>query len=193
VREVLVAARLVTLTDAGGIGKTRLALAAAAGLPDVFPGGLWWVGLAAVSRGSMFWARWRRHWAFGEEEGAGLDRALLARLEGRRMLVLLDNAEHLLPDLAGVLVSRLAACDQLVVLATSRVRFQLSPERVFAVPPLSAGDAVARRSRGVVVEQSPVVEGCAGGWIGCRWRWSWQPRGCASSPRRGCWTGSIPG
>ena len=41
----------MTLTGAGGIGKTRLAVQAAAGLPDEFPDGLWWVGLAPVSRG----------------------------------------------------------------------------------------------------------------------------------------------
>ena len=79
------------------------------------------------------------------------------------MLVLLDNAEHLLPDLADLVMSLLAACDQLVVLATSRERLQLSPERVFAVPPLAAGDAVAllrerAAAAGVVVEQSPVVD-----------------------------------
>ena len=51
--EVLAAARLVTLTGAGGIGKTRLALQAAAGLSDAFPDGLWWVGLASVSRGEQ--------------------------------------------------------------------------------------------------------------------------------------------
>ena len=163
VREVLAAERLVTLTGAGGIGKTRLALAAAAGLPDAFPGGLWWAGLAPVSRGEQLFGALAQALAVREDEGAGLEQALLARLQGRRMLVLLDNAEHLLPDLADVVARLLAACDQLVVLATSRERLQLSAERVFTVPPLAAGDAVALlRERagavGVLVEQSPVVD-----------------------------------
>jgi predicted ATPase/transcriptional regulator with XRE-family HTH domain len=163
VRKVLAGARLVTLAGAGGIGKTRLALAAAAGLTELFPDGLWWVGLAPVSRGEQVLGALVQALGVREEEGAGLERALLARLQRRRMLVLLDNAEHLLPDLADVVVSLLAACDQLVVLATSRERLQLSAERVFAVPPLSAGDAVAllrerAAAAGVLVEPSPVVD-----------------------------------
>ena len=167
VREVLAAARLVTLTGAGGIGKTRLALAAAAGLPEVFPDGLWWVGLASVSRGEQVLGALAQALGVREEEETGLERALLARLQGRRMLVLLDNAEHLVPELAAVAVSLLAACDRLVLLATSRERLQLSAEHVFAVPPLSADDAVAllqerAAAAGVLVEQSPVLDGlCA--------------------------------
>jgi predicted ATPase/transcriptional regulator with XRE-family HTH domain len=165
VREAVAAARLVTLTGAGGIGKTRLALQAAAGSSDVFPDGLWWVGLAAVSRGEQVLGALAR--ALGvreeEEEGAGLERALVARLKGRRMLVLLDNAEHLLPGLADVVATLIAACDQLVVLATSRERFQLSAEHVFPVPPLAAGDAAAllrerAAAAGVAVEQTPVLD-----------------------------------
>ena len=163
VREVLAAARLVTLTGAGGIGKTRLALQAAAGLSDAFPDGLWWVGLASVSRGEQVLGALAQALGVREEEGAGLEHTLLARIRQHRMLVLLDNAEHLLPDLADLVMSLLAACDQLVLLATSRERLQLSPERVFAVPPLAADDAVAllrerAAAAGVVVEQSPVVD-----------------------------------
>jgi predicted ATPase/transcriptional regulator with XRE-family HTH domain len=157
------AARLVTLTGAGGIGKTRLALQAAARLPDAFPDGLWWVPLAPVRGAGQVLGALGQALGVREEEGASLERALLARLSGRRMLVLLDNAEHLLPDLAGLTVRLLQACDGLVVLATSRERFQVSPERVVAVPPLAAGDAVEllrerAGSAGVVVDQSPVVD-----------------------------------
>ena len=163
VRKVLVASRLVTLTGAGGIGKTRLALQAAAESSGAFPDGLWWVGLASVSRGERVLGVLAQALGVREEEGAGLERTLLARLQGRRMLLLVDNAEHLLPDLADTVVSLLAACDQLVVLTTSRERLQLSAERVFAVPPLSAADAVAllrerAAAAGVLVEQSQVLD-----------------------------------
>ena len=163
VRRAVVAARLVTLTGAGGIGKTRLALQAAAGLPDAFPDGLWWVALARVRRAEQVLSALAQALGVREEEGASLDRTLLARLEGRRMLIALDNAEHLLPDLADVAVRLLEACDGLVMLATSRERFQVSPERVVAVAPLTAGDAVAllrdrASAAGVAVDQSPVVD-----------------------------------
>ena len=134
--------RLVTLTGTGGIGKTRLAVRVAVGLPDAFPDGLWWVGLAPVSRGEQVLGAIAQVLGVREEEGTGLERAVAARLEGRRMLVLLDNAEHLLPDVADVVVRLLAASDRLVVLATSRERLQLSAEQVYPVLPLSAADAV---------------------------------------------------
>jgi predicted ATPase/class 3 adenylate cyclase len=155
--------RLVTLTGAGGIGKTRLAVQAAAGLADAFPDGLWWAGLAPARRAEQVVGVLAQVLGVREEEGAGLERAVLARLAGRRMLVVLDNAEHLLPEVADVVVRLLAASDRLVVLATSRERLQLSAELVFPVPPLPAGDAAALlRERagaaGVPMERSPAVD-----------------------------------
>jgi predicted ATPase len=126
----------VTLTRTGGIGKTRLAVQVASGLTDEFPDGLWWVGLAPVSSGEVLGAI-AQVLGVREDEGTALERALLVRLEGRRMLIVLDNAEHLLPDLADVVVRLLAADDRLVVLATSRERLQLSAEHVHPVPPLA--------------------------------------------------------
>jgi predicted ATPase/class 3 adenylate cyclase len=154
--------RLVTLTGAGGIGKTRLAVQVAAGLPDEFPDGLWWVGLAPVSRGAEVLSAIAQVLGVREEQGTGLERAVAARLAGRRMLVVLDNAEHVLPDVADVVVRLLAAGDRLVVLATSRERLQLSAEHVYPVPPLSAVEAVALLQQraadgGVPVDQSPVL------------------------------------
>jgi predicted ATPase/class 3 adenylate cyclase len=154
--------RLVTLTGAGGIGKTRLAVQAAAGLPDEFPDGLWWVGLAPLSRGEQVLSSLAQVLGVREAGGAGLESTVAARLDGRRMLIVLDNAEHLLPELADVVVRLLAASDRLVVLATSRERLQLSAEHVYPVPPLSAANAVAllqerAAAAGVRVEQSPVL------------------------------------
>jgi predicted ATPase/class 3 adenylate cyclase len=154
--------RLVTLTGAGGIGKTRLAVQAAAGLGDEFPDGLWWAGLAPVSRADQVLGAIAQVLGVREDEGAGLERPVATRLEGRRMLIVLDNAEHLLPEVADVVAGLLAASDRLVVLATSRERLQLSAEHVFPVPPLPAGDAVAllrerAAAAGVPVDQSPVL------------------------------------
>ena len=163
VREALGPARLVTLTGAGGIGKTRLALRAAAESSDAFPDGLWWAGLASVSHPEQILGALAQALGVREEEGADLERTLLARLRGRRMLIVLDNAEHLLPDIADVVARLLAACDQLVLLATSRERLQVSAERVFPVPPLAAGDAAAllrerAAAAGVQIEPSPVLD-----------------------------------
>lgn len=78
-----------------------------------------------------------------EEEGVALSATLAERLEGRRMLVLLDNAEHLLPGLLDEVRALLEASAHITVLVTSRERLNVSAEHVFAVPPLSREDAVA--------------------------------------------------
>jgi predicted ATPase/class 3 adenylate cyclase len=149
--------RLVTLTGAGGIGKTRLAVQAAAGLPDEFPDGLWWIGLAPLSRGEEMLSAVAQVLGVREKGGTGLERAVATRLEGRRLLIVLDNAEHLLPDVADVVVRLLSASDRLVVLATSRERLQLSAEHVYPVPPLSAADAV------VLLQQRAAAAGVVAG------------------------------
>jgi predicted ATPase/class 3 adenylate cyclase len=136
------AARVVTVTGTGGIGKTRLALQAAAEASEEFPDGLWWVALAPLSDPAQMTAALAQALGVREDEGVGLATALAERFEGRRALVLLDNAEHLLPGLVGEITPLLQASEALKVLVTSRERLQTSAEHVLAVPPLSAHDAV---------------------------------------------------
>ena len=135
--------RVLTMLGPGGIGKTRLALQAAAESSDAFIDGLWWVALAPL--GDVSQARVALAQALGvrEEEGVDVEQAIAAHLEGRRTLVLLDNAEHLLPELAELVARLVATSQRLTVLVTSRERLQLSSENVFDVPALSADDAVA--------------------------------------------------
>jgi predicted ATPase/class 3 adenylate cyclase len=156
------AIRMLTITGPGGIGKTRLALQAAAESSDTFLDGLWWVALAPMTDATQVPPDLARTLGVREEEGVDVERAVAARLEGRRALVLLDNAEHLLPELAHTLGRLLAACDRLTVLVTSRERLQVSAEHVFAVPPLVADDAVSffqdrAAALGISVERSETV------------------------------------
>ena len=78
-----------------------------------------------------------------EHEGVALSGALAERLEGRRLLVLLDNGEHLLPSLVDEVGALLEASARITVLVTSRERLNVSAEHVFAVPPMSVADAAA--------------------------------------------------
>ncbi len=190
--------RLVTLTGSGGIGKTRLGVQAAARLGDEFPDGLWWTGLAPVSRAEQVLGAIAQVLEVREDEGAGLERAVVGRLEGRRMLVVLDNAEHLLPEVADVVAGLLAAGDRLVVLATSRERLQLAAEHVFPVPPLSAGDAVALlRERAAAadapVDQSPVLGRLCERLDRLPLALELAAARLRVFPARSCWIGSIPG
>ncbi|GGM85382.1 BTAD domain-containing putative transcriptional regulator [Dactylosporangium sucinum] len=133
----LVAAhRLVTLTGPAGVGKSRLATELARRRPD--PGGSWLVdlaglrdpaGVAAVVAGVL-----------GVPAGT-VDR-LAAALAGRAALLVLDNAEHLLPGVVAVVDALLSRCPRVRVLVTSREALDLPSECVVTVPPLPLPDAV---------------------------------------------------
>nr|MDQ2982146.1 adenylate/guanylate cyclase domain-containing protein [Actinomycetota bacterium] len=157
------AVRVLTILGPGGIGKTRLALQAAAEASDAFLDGLWWVALAPLSDARQAPAALAQTLGVREQEGVDVEEALAARLEGRRTLVLLDNAEHLLPELVGVVVRLVGASDRLTVLVTSRERLQLSSENIFSVPPLTAEDASAflqerAAALGLSLERSETVD-----------------------------------
>jgi predicted ATPase len=124
--------RLLTLTGAGGSGKTRLALQAVAATADEYPQGVWWVPLAEVRDSADVLPAAAR--ALGG--GASLDEIV----GDRRLLLLLDNFEHVIDSSAGV-ASLLEACPRLDVAVTSRERLRVGGEQVYSVPVLARGDS----------------------------------------------------
>ena len=134
-------ARLLTLTGPGGIGKTRLALQAAAELSLSFPDGLWWVALLPIRDAELVPAAVAQTLAVREEEGKPLEQSIAEHLSGRRVLLLLDNAEHLLPALATVVAGLLSLTKTSALLVTSRERLQIGSEQVLPVPAMNAVDA----------------------------------------------------
>jgi predicted ATPase/class 3 adenylate cyclase len=125
--------RLVTLTGTGGVGKTRLSLAAAASLDKAFPHGVFFVALAAVRDAGVMW----KTIADGLDvtgDGPAAD-AVTGYLSDRRALLVLDNLEQL-HGAAEVVARLLAAAPGLVVLATSRRPLHLPAEQELPVPPL---------------------------------------------------------
>jgi predicted ATPase/class 3 adenylate cyclase len=152
---------LVTLTGPGGTGKTRLALQAASESWRAFPDGVFWVPLAPLRDPELVSSSLARVLHVPEESGRELVEALAERVVGMRALVLLDNAEHLLPGAAQT-VARLVSADGPTVLVTSRERLQLAGERVFSVPELDQRDAVQlflerALAVGTRLEPSPVL------------------------------------
>jgi predicted ATPase len=124
--------RLLTLTGAGGSGKTRLALQAAAAAADAYPQGVWWVALASVQDANDVLPAAAR--ALG---GGGSLRELIG---DRRLLLLLDNFEHVV-DAAPEVAELLASCPSVDVLVTSRERLRVEGEQVYPVPVLARADS----------------------------------------------------
>jgi predicted ATPase/class 3 adenylate cyclase len=133
------ATRLLTLTGPGGIGKTRLALQAAADLLDEFPDGTYFVQLATLTEAELFISAVAETLGVREIGEQPLDESLKDYLHERRLLLLLDNFEQVL-GAAPTVTELLTAAPGLKVLATSRAPLGLYGEHELPVPPLTLPD-----------------------------------------------------
>ena len=127
--------RLLTLTGPGGIGKTRLALAASAEVGDVSGDGVRFIPLAAVRAPKLVGDEIARALGVSRSGDGDLVDRLLSHAYGLHTLLLVDNFEHVLPA-APLLTRMLQACPGVRFLVTSRERLRLSGEQEFLVPPL---------------------------------------------------------
>ncbi len=141
VKELLVRddARIVTLTGVGGVGKTRLALQVATDLQDAFPDGVYFVNLTPIPEVALVAATIARSLDVRDASPRPALDSLKDRLRGRRLLLVLDNFEHLL-DATPLVADLVAAAPSLKVLVTSRAVLRLRGEQNFAVPPLATPD-----------------------------------------------------
>ena len=131
--------RLLTLTGAGGVGKTRLALAVAEDLLDAFEDGVVFVDLAPIVDPALVPSVIAGALEAGEAAGKSLTECLVDHLRGRSLLLVLDNFEQVLAA-APLLSELLTACPGLKALVTSRAALHLSGEHEFLVPPLELPD-----------------------------------------------------
>jgi predicted ATPase/class 3 adenylate cyclase/DNA-binding SARP family transcriptional activator len=140
VKRLLQTARLLTLTGAGGCGKTRLALQVAADLLEEYPNGVWLVELAALTDPALVPQTVAATWGVREEPGRPLIQTLMDYLRPRSLLLVLDNCEHVLAACAQLAEAWVRACPKLRILATSREGLGIGGEQTYRVPSLSRPD-----------------------------------------------------
>ena len=147
------ASRLVTLTGVGGVGKTRLALEVAAELAAELPDGVWFVELAPVAAGAAVPDAIATAMGVTPQAGVPVMHTVADVLSGRRLLLVLDNCEHVVDAAADAVEWLLARCATVRVLATSREALQVAGEQRRLVLPLTldgeqrvAGGDVVRRT-----------------------------------------------
>ena len=142
-RELLADNRVVTLTGAGGVGKTRLAIQVAAQMAGEFgqfPEGVWYVDLAPITDPELVAVTVVRALGLPDQPGRSTMDTLLRFVRDRQMLVVLDNCEHLLDASAELVVAVLSGAARLTLLATSREAIGVAGEVSWRVPSLSLAD-----------------------------------------------------
>jgi predicted ATPase len=131
--ELLAGTRLLTLTGPGGTGKTRLALQAAAETSDLYPDGVFWVPLAPLRDPRLVLEQ--------AAQAVGARNGLAEHVADKRLLLLLDNFEHLI-EAATDLAELTSSSPNLQLLVTSRELLRVPGEQAYPVPPLEADDGM---------------------------------------------------
>ncbi len=139
-RQSVISNRLVTLTGAGGVGKTRLAVEVSSLLSAEFPDGIWYVDLAPITNPAVASLTVARTLGLPDQPGRSTTELLVRFLGEKSILLVLDNCEHLLDACGALVVELLGLCPQLTILTTSREPLGVPGELTWRVPSLSLAD-----------------------------------------------------
>jgi len=149
--------RLVTLTGVGGVGKTRLALKVAGGLVAEFPDGVWVIELAPVRDEAAVRAAVAGTLGITPRPNMAMVDIIAQGIGVRRMLIVLDNCEHVLDAAAELVEQLLLHCPGLAIIATSREGLRLGAEQVWPVPALGVEDGADSEAVELFVERARAV------------------------------------
>lgn len=142
IKEQLSRSRLVTLVGSGGVGKTRLAIQSGAGLLERFPNGVWLVELATISDSALMPHVLASALNVRDTTERPILDSVLTALANKSALIILDNCEHLIEEVARIADVLLRSCPNVRILATSRQPIQITGEWVYHVAPLPLQNAV---------------------------------------------------
>jgi predicted ATPase/class 3 adenylate cyclase len=142
---LLTRTRLITLSGIGGLGKTRLALQIAGNVLERYRDGAWFVDLAPIRDGALVTSETAKVLGVREEPGHPILQTLCTNLQTRKLLLILDNCEHLVHACADLASGILRAAPDVQILTTSREPLRLPGEQTYALLPLP----VPRRGEGL--------------------------------------------
>jgi predicted ATPase/transcriptional regulator with XRE-family HTH domain len=137
VEQLLDRHRLLTLVGSGGVGKTRLAIQVGTELLDRYPDGVWFVDFAPITDPELVASVVAQALGMSQHRGHPIDKAIPAWLKGKHVLLIFDNAEHVLETTAALAEAILSTTKDVRILATSRQGLNISGEAVHQVPPLA--------------------------------------------------------
>jgi predicted ATPase/DNA-binding NarL/FixJ family response regulator len=157
VAELVLANRLVTLTGVGGVGKTRLAVEVAGRLADHFPDGVWMVELASVSDPGAVADAVANALGVAPQGDVPVGDAVVEALAGRRLLLVVDNCEHVAPSAARMIEQIMNRSAAPKVLATARDSLWIAGEQRAAVPPLDLEGGADSDAVALFVERAGAV------------------------------------
>lgn len=152
VATLLRTARLVTLSGVGGVGKTRLAIQVAAEAAADYRDGVWLVELGSVGDPMATSHAVAAVLGVAQQPGKTVEQSIVAALSGQRLLLVLDNCEHLIDTVASLTQQIITQCAQITLLTTSREALMVGGERIWLVPSLDFRDGV--RSSAVAVRRA---------------------------------------
>jgi len=148
VRRLLGTTHLLTLTGTGGTGKTRLSVQVAADMLDQFPDGVWLIELATIDEAAQVASAIAAPLRVREEAEEEMLATLTNFLRNKRLMLILDNCEHLVAESARIAETLLRACPGLQILASSREPLGIAGERTWPVPSLSIPESWREEIRG---------------------------------------------
>lgn len=146
VRRLFTNSPLVTLAGPGGVGKTRLVIRTAAGMSRSFRDGVCFVALGSVHDPALLVPTVAEALGLREQSAPIVQKSVVEHLADQRLLLVLDNCEQLLDDVAQLVDALLRGCPDLRILATSREPLAISGESVLRVPPLTIPDSTVAGS-----------------------------------------------
>ena len=157
VKELVSRHRLLTLVGSGGVGKTRVAMQVAADLLDHYPDGVWFADFAPITDPELVSSVIAQVLGISQQEGKRVDESIPPWLKRKKLLLILDNCEHVLEPVAAIAAAIIGTAPDVRIVNTSRQVLDISGEEVFRVPSLDVPHSIADLTPAAVAQFGAVA------------------------------------